>query len=723
MNQPPGEAVRTSCRGCHGVCQVLVHLRQGRVVRVTGDPDSPTSQGYLCPKGAAAPELLYHPDRLMHPLRRVGRRGEGGWRRVSWDEALGEMAQRLAAIKAESGPEFVALAQGTGRPYIEFTLRFANAFGTPNFINPGHLCYLPRVVASHITMGGLPISDIYGQGGETPACVLVWGCNITETGSADGMCGGMFAKAVERARRVIVVDPRRTALAAGADQWLRLRPGSECALALAMINVIIGESIYDRAFVENHCHGFDALAGHVRVFTPEWAAPLTWLGAEDIRRAARTYATTRPACLQWGNGVDTSVNGFQTARALLILMALTGNLDVPGGNVLWVPPAGVRPKSPLVDREVAGERFLPPAMKARMIGAGRFPFAPNTHPPTFWRAVEQADPYRVRALWLVGTNPLVSATRGDLMDRCLREHLEFTVVSDFFLTPTAQLADLVLPAATWLEQDDVVSLHKVWCVLARRRVAQVGEARDDRDVMLELAHRLGLDEAFPWPDRRRYLDWLLEPAGISFEEFCRRGILVGEMRYRKHQRDGFHTPTGKFELASTIMAHAGASALPVFREPPMSPLATPELARDYPLILMSGCKQRHFFHSEGRQIASLRRAHPHPRLDIHPDTAAGLGLADGDWALVESPHGRASFMVRTWDGLDPRVVHVEHAWWFPERPAPGHGWRESNANLLFGGDHFDPDTGAEPLKCHLCRVSRTEAPPAGGLTASGPEVR
>ncbi|MCB2184807.1 MAG: molybdopterin-dependent oxidoreductase [Deltaproteobacteria bacterium] len=704
------QVVRSACRGCHGVCQVLVHLREGRVVRVTGDPASPTSRGYLCPKGAAAPELLYHPDRLTRPLRRVGQRGEGRWRPVTWAEALGEMAERFGGIKDESGAEFLAIMQGTGRPYSEFTLRFANAFGTPNFVSPGHLCYLPRVIASQITLGGLPVADIYGQGGQMPRTVLLWGCNITATGAADGMCGNLLARALQQAERVMVVDPRRIGPTEKARPWLALRPGSDLALALAMLHVIITEDLFDHDFVTRHCHGFAELAAHVAPCTPAWAAGPTWLDPADIRAAARALATERPACLQWGNGVDTQPHSFQAARALLLLLALTGNLDVPGGNVLWVPPAGVRPKSPLIDHSVAGDQFLPPEQKARMIGAGDFPFAPGAHPPTFWQAVATGDPYRVRGLWVVGSNPLSTATQGELAARGLRDYLEFTVVSDFFLTPTAELADLVLPAATWLEQDDVVSLHKVWCVLARRQVAQVGEVRDDRDVILDLAHHLGLHEAFPWPDRQNYLAWLLEPGGWSFAEFCELGIVQGEMRYRKYEEAGFPTPTGKFELFSTIMAHAGASPLPVFRGLPGPPEAGAAGQGEYPLILVSGCKQLHFFHSEGRQLASLRKAHPEPRLDLHPATAAGLGLAAGDWARVETPHGRAWFRVRLSEGLDPRVVHAEHAWWFPERPGPGHGWRESNVNLLFGQGPYDPETGAEPLKCYWCRVRKGAGP-------------
>jgi anaerobic selenocysteine-containing dehydrogenase len=282
--------VRSSCRGCHGVCQVLVHLEGDRITRIAGDPDSPTSRGYICPKGSASAEMLYHPDRIQYPLRRAGARGENRWVRISWEEALSEMADRFDRIRQESGSEFLAVAQGTGRPYTEFTFRFANAYGTPNFVGPGHLCFLPRVIGSAITLGGLPVSDIYGFGGKTPACILNWGSNIVETGAADGMCGSMFKRAVKKAEKIIVVDPRRISLAEKADHWLQLRPGSECALALAMIQTIISEDLYDHEFVEKYTFGFDRLADHIRSFTPEWAEPITRVPAGSIRAAARTLA-------------------------------------------------------------------------------------------------------------------------------------------------------------------------------------------------------------------------------------------------------------------------------------------------------------------------------------------------------------------------------------------------------------------------------------------------
>jgi anaerobic selenocysteine-containing dehydrogenase len=614
------------------------------------------------------------------------------------------MTDRFAQIKRESGAEFLAVGQGTGRPHTEWTARFANAFGSPNFIGPAHICYLPRVIASGLTLGRLPVCDIYGFGGEKPACILIWGCNLIDSGAADGMCGGMLQRALKEAKKVIVVDPRRIGPAETADHWLQLRPGTDGALALAMINTVIAEGLVDRRFVDGYTTGFDKLVEHVRPFTPEWAGPITGVRPSEIREAARIYATFSPACLQWGNGIDMSVCSFHTGRSLLILMGITGNIDRPGGNVLWVPPAKVKPKSILINRDQLGEQFLPPDRKKRMIGAGRFPFCPNTHTPTFWESVINGRPYRVRGLWLIGSNPLVTATQGLKIERALKEFMEFTVVSDLFMTPTAQLADLVLPAATWLEQDDVVFFHKIWCIIARKKLAQIGESRDDRDVIFEMAHRLGFHEAFPWKDSGDYLDWVLEETGLNFKQFCEREILLGEMRYRKYETEGFQTPTGKFEILSSVMEATGLSSMPLFREPPLSPVSTPKLAKEFPLLLISGTKVRNFFHSECRQIESLRRGNPDPLLEIHPDTASSLGIKEGEWVWIETPVARVKMRAKLFEGIRPDVVNAQHAWWFPEEKASEYGWKRSNVNLLYDHAHFDPENGSEPLKSYVCKV-------------------
>ena len=696
---------------CHGVCQVLVHLDGGRVVKVTGDPDSPTSRGYLCPKGAASPELLYHPDRVTHPLRRRGKRGENSWERVTWDEALDEMAERLGSVKRESGPEYFAMLQGTGRPYTGWTTRFAYAYGTPNFTGVAHLCYFPRWIASLYTLGQLPVCDFYGFGGEYPSCVVMWGCNVTETGASDGMCGGMVERALKKARKVIVIDPRRIGPAEKADRWLQIRPGTDGALALAMINTIIEEGLVDDDFVTNFTVGFDRLVEHLKHFTPEWASQITGVDAEEIQEAARTYANNSPACILWGNPLDMSACNFQTARALLILRAITGNIDIPGGDVLWVPPEKLKQRSMFMNVEIPGLHFLPPEKLARAVDAGRYPLCPSTHPPTFWRSIVTGEPYRIRTMWIVGSNPLLTMTHSLEVEEALRL-LEFTVVSDFFLTPTAQLADLVLPAATWLEQDDVVNLHKIWCVLARNKVAQVDQVRDDREVIIDLARRMGLEEAFPWKDYREYLDWVLADTGMTFDEFSEKAILTGDMRYRKYLEQGFNTASGKFEIYCDALERVGVSPLPVYREPPLSPVSAPDVALEYPLILTTGAKIKQFFHSEGRQMRSLRRASPDPLVEINPATAKSLGISDGDRVWIETPEARVVMRAKLFDGIAQDVVSAQHAWWFPEEDPPEYGWKRSSVNLLFGDTVYDPDTGSESLRSSLCRVYPVERPGA-----------
>ena len=307
----------------------------------------------------------------------------------------------------------------------------------------------------------------------------------------------------------------------------------------------------------------------------------------------------------------------------------------------------------------------------------------------------------------MGANPLLTMSNGLQIKKAL-ELLEYTVVTDYFLTPTAQLADLVLPASMWLETDDVVNIHKQWCVLAQRKVAQIGETRDTREVMIQLAGRLGLEAQFPWHDYRQFLDWMLEKTGLSFDEFCEKGILKGDMAYYKYKKNGFATASGKFEIYSERLKKKGVAPLPVYREPIPSPLSTPELAAEYPLILTTGAKIRYFFQSEGRQIQSLRKRNPDPLVEIHPATAASLGISEGDWVWIETQDARVRMRAKLFDGIAKDVVSAQHAWWFPEEGPPGYGWKKSNANLLFGEMEYDPDTGSEPLKCALCKMYPVE---------------
>jgi anaerobic selenocysteine-containing dehydrogenase len=681
-------------------------MRDGKLVKVTGDPDSPLSRGYICVKGKAAPELLYHPDRLKYPLRRAGARGENRWQRISWDEALDTVSEKLLEVRREFGAESVVGARGTGRPYQVLFHRFLHCFGTPNRLGFAHLCYGPRLAVSAMTCGTLPVCDYYAFGGVYPKCVLVWGCNIAETGASDGMCGYQINLTLKKGARLIVVDPRKTGLAARADCWLQVRPGTDDALAMGMLHTIIKEELYDRDFVSQWTVGFDKLVARVEGYTPEKMAEITWVPAEEIRTAARLYATTKPAGTQWGNGVDHGINNFQTSRAILLLAGITGNIDVPGGNVIWVPPAKVVVQAPRMNPGIELPERLTPEVRSRKIGGGKYKIPTTIHPGAFIDAVLTEKPYPVKALFIMGSNLLLGHSDCLRMVQALQK-IGFTVAVDLFMTPTTQLADIVLPSATWMETDDVADLHFVWCNPVRQKVATIGECRDDKQIMFDLAHRMGMEDDFPWQDVLEYCDWVLKDTGITFAEFKKVGILSGEMRYRKYEQEGFPTPSGKFEIYCQALEAMGYDPLPYVVEPPESPYSTPELFQEYPLIMTTGARVQAFFLSENRQIKSLRKLNPDPLVEIHPQTAKKLGIKGGDWVWIESPRGgKIKQRARLTAGIHPGVVSAQHGWWFPEREPPEYGFQESNVNMLTHGLPGDPHTGAGSWRSFLCRISR-----------------
>jgi anaerobic selenocysteine-containing dehydrogenase len=709
---PPGtkanhgdKVVKSTCRMCHGVCGVLVHIKNGRVVEVTGDPDCPTNMGYICPKGRASVEFLYHPDRLKYPQKRIGERGENKWQRISWDEALDTIAEKLLKFKRESGVESVATIIGTGRPQLPMYMRFSNCFGTPNHLSIINNCYFPRIVAARMTSGKFPVCDYYGFGGETPKLILNWGCNIVGSGAADGMCGYQVTRTVKNGAKLIVIDPRKTGLAARADHWLQIRPGTDDALVLGMLHVIINEKLYDKEFVDKWTVGFDEFSERVNEYPPEKVAEITWIPAEDIRAAARLYATTKPACIQWGNGLDQNINTFQTVRAIHCLSAITGNLDVPGGDVPWIPPKGVRSYGIHGDQNLPLRERITPELKAKMLGGGRYKILDTAviHPRHLLDAIMSGKPYPIRALFVMGSNTLLNQTDPIRTAQAFRK-VEFTAVTELFMTPTAQLADILLPASSWLENDEVADVHMGWVALVRQKVAQIGECRDDKQILFDLARRLGLGDDFPWKDVRDFCDWTLEGSGITFEEFKKISVLTGEMWYKKYEQDGFDTPSGKVELKCSTLESMGYDPLPYYVEPPESPYSTPDLFKEYPLIITLGGRILGYFCSEGRQIKSLRKLNPDPIMEIHPDTAGKLGIQDGDWVWIESQRGRIKQRSKLTDGINPGVVHAQHGWWFPEKEPPEYGFMESNVNLLAADMPCDPHTGSESLRSFLCKV-------------------
>jgi len=689
--------VKSHCRMCHGGCGVLVYTRNGKIEKIAGDLDCPINHGTLCTKGIAAHQLVYHPDRLTYPVRRMGPKASGQWERLSWDEALDTIADRILDYKERFGAESIVMGYGTGRENESVIYRFANLLGTPNVLTAGHFCYGPRIATSIITCGTNVVVDYENH----PKCIMVWGNNVVIS-NPDEYKGEPFSVSVDKGAKLIVVDPRLTRVAARADLWLPLRPGTDTALAYGMIHVIVQEKLYDKEFVENHVHGWEEFVRRVSEYPLEKVEEITWVPREKIAQAARLFATTKPAAIQWGVAIEQQVTCADNDRILMALMGITGNVDAPGGQVLFKPPK-IRTVS-----EFGAHKLLPKEQAAKRLGGDRFRLAGNfaiINPKCVWDAILEEKPYPVKMLFLISSNPLL--TRGNAREvyRAL-EKVEFMAVADFFLTPTAELAEIVLPAATWLEMDYIGDFWKRHgYILPRRKVVQIGECRSDHEMLNDLAHRVGMGEHW-WDNFEQGLDWILEPMRLTWEKFKQMDYLRGEVAYHKYKEKGFSTPTRKFEIYSTLLEKWDYDPLPQYREPPESPVSTPELYQEYPYVLITGRRIPGFFHTENRQVPWLRELHPDPIVEIHPDTAGKESIQEGEWVIIESPRGKVRQRAKFFSGMDPRIVSAEHAWWFPEKKDPGHGWDESNINVLTdnGYESCDPAMGATHVRTLLCKI-------------------
>lgn len=711
---------RTACHVCHGSCIACVTVEDGKVTDIRPDPEGVFNTGRMCPKGLFGKELLYHPDRLLHPMKRVGPRGSGEFEQISWDEAYDIIAENLLRIEKQYGMEAVAIAQGTGRHHLPYTARFANAIGTPNWFEPGSAqCFFPRIHAGAVTFGYAPAADYYSE--VNPSVMLVWGCNPSVSG-ADGESRYCFLDALKKGTRLVVVDPCKNNLAPHAEHFLRLRPGTDDALALGMLNVLIEEGIYDHDFVENWCYGFDALKERVKAYPPERAAEICGLDAGEIRAAARYLAAADSVAMEWGCAIEHTPNCFQTVRAIALILALTGNIDKKGGfiegmHVLDEPEL-------LEDRLGDVQRAKRLGEHHKMLAGAHKPFS-SAHIPSVFEAMRTGKPYPVRALMMCGNNGLIGfADSRKTLETWMG--LDFICCQDLFLTPSALLADVVLPVCSWLEVDSLTggpggADHVILCQQAV--VPPVGECKTDETIFMELCARLGKDWGAGHLDE--ILDKRLEKLrsfpgfeDMSLEKLRRKGWAAVPVRYEQYKEraargeKAFNTPTGKVELYSTVMERFGFDPLPYYEEPPESPLSRPELLAKYPLVLTTGTRINAFFLSEQRQIKELRRQNPVPLATLHPDTARQYGIEDGQWIFIETLRGRITQKARVTETMKPGVVNCQIGWWMPEAgEKPFFGAYEVNANVLTTMDPpYDPCMGTYQLRAMLCRI---EPNPAG----------
>jgi anaerobic selenocysteine-containing dehydrogenase len=712
----------------HSQCRMSVNVKRGKVVEVRGDPTDPEGKGELTLRGEHIKEFLYAPDRLTSPMKRTGTRGDGKWKRISWDEALTTIANRLNAIKQKYGAEAIDFHHGhyhSGDILGTYLPRLANLIGTPNITNPSHVCHLPRVFLQfNFDFGAVYQPDL----GHTK-CLILWGGNPRATNKPQEIA---IKEARARGVKLIVIDPRGISYAEEADIHAQLRPGTDGALALGMLHVIIRENLYDREFVEKWTKGFDKFSQLIEDYPPEKVEEITWVPAGTVREIARIYATTKPACISPRNSLDQHTNASCAIRAINMLMTITGNLDIKGGNVFTIPVSMGFEDLKLYDK-------LPPEQSEKKIGADKVLWSklsktwPSAHTPSLWKAILNDTPYPVRAMMVMAANPALICANSNVVQQALRK-LDFLVVADIFMTATAELADIVLPACTFLEQTRVVTydIHADhgWnstsrLALSQKAMEPLGESWSDWKIICELGRRMGYGEYFPWETREQSIDDELQPLGITSEELKghpeglivtippflytkKRGFFGGIIRgimklvafrdypdmYKKYEMQGFMTPSKKVEIYSERLEKLGYDPLPVYREPAESPVSQPELAKEYPFILIAGTKLEAYTHSMMRNIPGLRKHAPENLVEIHPEAASKFEINDGEFVKISSPRGSIQCKASVTNRIDPRVVHLYH------------GFKESNCNVLTDHKAFDPITGSVGMKSLLCKVEK-----------------
>jgi len=720
-------------------CAVKVHLDGGRIKRVTVDTKAPVVPGAHCVRPTLAKDYQESPFRLNYPMRRKGERGANSWEQVSWDDALGEIAEELTQLRDRYGAETLATSSGTGRGAWDFAkTRFMNLFGSPNRMGAVTVCYGPRSMVWLSTFGSTLVPD--RKEGIT-RLVTMWGRNPHE-GSPSSW--DSFLKAKKAGMGTMVVDPRLTEPARQADHWVSINPGTDAALAMGMMHVIVREGWHDDEFIDKACHGFDALAARLLEYPPERVGAICGLAPGRVIETARFFARNQPSNIVIGVAAEHSPpNSIQAIRAINILMTVCGSVDREGGMLMAGPTEGFIP-----DAAMELNHTLSAKQRDKQIGADRFRFLSYpgwelvveqlqkkwgqnhpaaaylncmAHAPSIFRAMLTGTPYPVRALVSSASNPLLAYANTRLVYEALMS-LDLLVTLDLTWTPTAQISDYVLPAASWLERPDMGNFLSIGAY----PLIQMGEAAlpasvtgkydryDDYRFWRELGIRLGQNRHWPqetfeqvWEYR---LSQILKKRGVStVEEF------VHQQRWEKGAltpgqcESGLATPSGRIEISSSILEQLDYDPLPGYTEPEPMDI---EWGR-YPLLNLSGVRSMPYHHSEYRHVDVFRRMHPDPIVEVHVDTARRYGVADGDWVWIETPIGRCRQRARLVTSLAPDCIATQHGWWFPEMEpaAPSlYGLWESNINVTTDDDpdRCDPLSGGWPFKGQYmrCRIKK-----------------
>jgi anaerobic selenocysteine-containing dehydrogenase len=725
-------------------------MKGDKIVKIEGDPCHPWNQGRTCSRLLAYTQFLNHKDRILYPLKRAGERGSGEFTRITWDEALDEIETKFKRFRDESGAESVIFVQGTGRD-INAPLTFLTyAYGSPNLSQlglSGQSCYTPRITGSCMTDGTLTVADCSqffekrydDPRWECPKYIIIWATNPT-VGCPDGFQGHWVIDCMKRGSKLIVVDPRCTWATSRAEYHLQCRPGSDGAVALGMINLILENEWYDKEFVEKWTMGIDKLRERAAEYTPEQVERLTWIPKEVLFEATMAYAANRPSAIHWGMPIDMNPEATSVAQAISMLWCLTGNFDIPGGNVAARGAFGIA-MWPINQAQVLteyGEDFLTKINEKR-IGAKEYPYVANTRlyiQPDL--AVEQmltGDPYKIRGMWIQTSNMLGGNSADINKHHKALMNMEYNVFVDLFHNPTTMaVADIILPAACFTERNTI----RVWhtpAQIVRKLHEPLGDARNDWEINFELARRFNPEIARKYSTVIDFFDEKLRPSGYTFQELIDRGGWVFEedgvsVPYRRYEtgllradgKPGFQTPSGKVEFYSLNHEEWGLDPLPWYREPPESENSTPELMKKYPLVMVTGRRSPVYFHAEHRNIDWLREKDPFPLVEVNPKVADALEIKDGEWCWIENERGKIMRKVKYNISMNEKCVSVPHGWWAPEEKgnAPHYygAWKYNCNKLVLSQVGSSSGYGGGAYKTVPVRLRKMEP----GEVFDGPEV-
>jgi thiosulfate reductase / polysulfide reductase chain A len=709
----PGElqVIPSTCSECSVHCGSLIHVRDGVIEDIKPNPAHPLSKGAFCIKGLKGPTgLTYSEQRLLYPLRRVGERGEGKWQRISWDEALDRAADRYAAVCEQYGP--LALIGACNNVYFGrgiAVVMLLRSLGSPNWMINQDLCGGCRAVSLRST--GLDITR--GEDIDNARCALVVGRNSYD---ADPIEWIALKNLKKRGGQIVVIDPKRIPAVGLADLWLRPRPGTDAAIALAMIHVMIEEGLYDREFVERATHGFGELAARAHDFAPQLAETLTGVPAADIVAATRIYARG-PSTFVSGHGIDAFSAGVQTFRAFHCLVAISGNVDRLGGNRRVKKPKGFLDNLNVVH----DPKFrLPREIEEQTLGADKFPlwagprgWQTACHNPTAIDAILTGKPYPVRAMYLSGANIVVTYPNTPKTVEALRA-LDFLMVASDTMTPTAELADIVVPKTTALEEDEIrLQPGGPLITMTQAVVPPRGEARNDFQIARGLLEKMQARGAafanfLPWRNQDEFITFLLGDSGVTLETLRRDGYATYPYTLEDHAK--FPSPTGKIELYSEAIAAIGVDPLPNFVAPAREAAAA-EVKSQFPLTLLTGDRERTYHHSRFRDQPWAKKISPDPRLLIHPQTARAMAVADNQWVRIETAQGRGSCKakIKITENAPEGVVSTGMGWWRPGSMVPGSGAFDVNINAAMTYDGpWDPISGSVDSRGMLCRIVAVE---------------